>query len=141
VWTARRFFHLNYQHAMMESHRDGETGWIHYRSHRRGSPAASECRFQYRPTGPDRQALAESFEFFLVERYVLFALSPDGQLYQGTVVHEPYQISEVELSTWSDALFPMQGLPQPKRPPVHVAMSRGVDVDVYGLQAVERVKT
>ena len=133
VWAARRFFHLNYQYARMESRRDELTEWTDYRSIRQGVGIESECRFRYRPAGLAAPAVPESFEFFLLERYVLFARSPQGRLYSGTVVHEPYPVSPVEFSQWSDALFPLQGFAQPNRPPVHAAMSRGVDVDVYGL--------
>jgi len=133
VWAARRFFHLNYQYARMESCRDEQTGWTDYLSLRQGAKPESECRFRYRPAGTAAPAAPMSFEFFLVERYVLFARSAQGVLYTGTVVHEPYQVSPVELPQWSDALFPLQGLTQPNRPPVHAVMSRGVDVEVFGL--------
>lgn len=133
VWAARRFFHLNYQYARMESQRDEETGWTEFRSMRQGATPENECRFRYRAAGTAAPAAPESFEFFLVERYVLFSRSPRGVLFTGTVAHEPYQVSPVELPQWSDALFPLQGFTQPNRPPVHAVMSRGVDVDVYGL--------
>jgi uncharacterized protein len=133
VWVARRLFHLNYRYARMESIRDERTGWIDYRSLRQGVSPGFECRFRYRSAGPSAPANPESLEFFLVERYVLFSRTPQGALYTGTVVHDPYQISPVELAQWSDGLFPLQGLPKPNREPVHAVMSRGVDVDVYGL--------
>ncbi len=181
VWAARRFFHLNYQHAVMTSARDNATGWTGFSSQRRGASADLNCQFRYRSISTPRPAEPGSFEFFLVERYVLFARSPlmsghhsqcglplaprEGeapvepratgnvdsrerlgrslalpmggearvQLYTGTVVHEPYQISEVELPQWSDSLLPLNGFARPGRPPVHAAMCRGVDVDIYPL--------
>ena len=133
VWAARQFFHLNYQHARMESTRDTATGWTDFRSQRMAAATDLECQFRYRPASEPRPAEPGSLEFFLVERYVLFARSGTGQFYTGTVIHQPYQISEVELPHWSDSLLPLNGFPRPQRPPVHAAMCRGVDVDIYGL--------
>ena len=136
VWAARQFFHLNYQHARMESTRDEATGWTAFTSHRASTATDLTSQFRYRPVSAPGPAVPGSFEFFLVERYVLFTHTPAGQLYTGTVIHEPYQVSEVELPQWSDSLFPLNGFSRPARPPVHTAMCRGVDVDVYGLQPV-----
>ena len=49
------------------------------------------------------------------------------------MAHRPYEISSVELPQWSDSLLPLNGFDRPGRPPVHAAMSPGVDVDVFGL--------
>ena len=133
VWAARQFFHLNYQQAQMESSHDSQHGWTEFHSQRVGAAASLHCQFCFRAITQPRPTERGSFEFFLVERYVLFTRSPSGQLYTGTVVHDPYSISEVELPQWSDSLFPLNGFPRPNRPPIHAAMCRGVDVDVYGL--------
>ena len=135
IWGARRFYHLNYQPARMSHSHDATSGWTEFSSQRIGASADLNCQFRYRPTTPPGVAVPGSFEFFLIERYVLFAQSSQGQLYTGTVVHEPYPISQVELPQWSDALLPLNGFARPARPPVHAVMSRGVDVDVYGLAA------
>ncbi len=136
IWGARRFYHLNYQHARMSHAHDHTTGWTEFSSQRTGASTDLNCQFRYRPTTLPCPAEPGSFEFFLVERYVLFARSPQGQLSIGTVVHEPYPISEVELPQWSDSLLPLNGFERPGRPPVHAAMCRGVDVDVYRLTPV-----
>ncbi len=133
VWAARTFFHLNYQNARMSSTRDEATGWTDYLSQRIATPADMACQYRYRPASPPCPAEPGSFPFFLVERYVLFAAAPDGRLSTGTVVHEPYQISDVELAQWSDSPLVLNGFACPGRPPVHATMSRGVDVDIYGL--------
>lgn len=133
VWTARTFFHLNYQHARMSSTRDEKTGWIEYCSQRLAAGPEMEASFRYRPASPPRLTEPGSLEFFLVERYVLFASSPGGRLSTGTVIHEPYQISDVELSSWSDSPLALNGFSRAGNPPVHAAMCRGVDVDIYGL--------
>lgn len=134
VWTARRFFHLNYQHARMESTRDAATGWTDFSSYRAGAATDLVSQFRYRPASVPHLAAPGSFDFFLVERYVLFAQSSSGQFRTGTVIHDQYQISEVELPQWSDSLFPLNGFARPARPPVHAAMCRGVEVDIYPLR-------
>lgn len=134
VWSARTFFDLNYQHARMKSSRDDATGWVDFHSHRLGTPPEMVNHFRYRPTSTPRTAEPGSFEFFLIERYVLFAKSSNGNLSTGTVVHAPYQISDVELAQWSDSQLPLNGFTRPGRPPVHATMSRGVDVDIYGIK-------
>ena len=98
-----------------------------------GTPPEMASHFCYRPASPPRLAEPGSFEFFLVERYVLFSTSANGKLSTGTVVHEPYQISDVELTHWSDSQLPLNGFARRGQPPVHSAMCRGVDVDIYGL--------
>lgn len=137
VWAARTFFHLNYQHAKMHSSRDDGTGWVDFHSHRRRTPPELVNHFRYRPASTPRLAEPGSFEFFLVERYVLFSRSAKGDLSTGTVVHEPYQISDVELARWSDSPFPLNGFSRPGRLPVHAAMCRGVDVDIYGIKPLQ----
>ena len=47
------------------------------------------------------------------------------------------QISDVELARWSDSPFPLNGFSRPGRLPVHAAMCRGVDVDIYGIKPLQ----
>ena len=129
VWTARTFFHLPYQRADMtrSCHADG---WQQYRSQRRGDEAVSE--FTYRFTGTPRLALPGTLEFFLAERYLLFAATPRG-LRLGRVHHAPYPLVDAQVQTWDTRLFRLAGLPEPDRPPDHVLGSPGVAVRIWPL--------
>jgi uncharacterized protein YqjF (DUF2071 family) len=129
VWTARMFFALPYRHATMHaSHRDG---WTEYASARVGGGPMLEYR--YRGVGPLQEAVFGSLEFFLVERYRLFA-SRRGQLLSGRVYHPPYQLSGAEVSHCDTRLFRLDDLESPSRPPDHVCYAPGLGVSVYALE-------
>ncbi|WP_009962400.1 YqjF family protein [Verrucomicrobium spinosum] len=130
VWTAQTFFHLPYQHARMTAE-FGTGKEIHYRCHRVGAPEGSEFRYQLGAT----PTLAEpgTLEFFLAERYLLFAHTPRG-IFRGQVHHEPYPLVPAQVNAWDDRILQMQGFASPGRPPDHVVGSPGVDVRVYPLQ-------
>ncbi|MFG0333405.1 MAG: YqjF family protein [Maioricimonas sp. JB049] len=134
VHTARRFFRLPYRHARMQAIVTPQTGHVTYRSLRRGQPLPAESRFEYEPVGPVRLAEPGTLEFFLVERYVLFAHLGDGRLASGQVHHVPYPIQDAKVVEWDSQIIDLAGLPKPERPPDHALVSRGVDVEVFGLE-------
>lgn len=134
VWWARKFFHLPYHHARMRATWNRASGDVSFLSQRRGSPSALTCRYEYEPqTGP-RLASPGTFEFFLVERYYLFARSPSGVVSSGQVNHPPYEICDVTLRHWDEHLLELNGLPLPGRRPDHALVSRGVNVEIFPLR-------
>lgn len=136
VWGARRFYHLPYHLASMSSRHDGASGRVEFTSHRKRTATDLLSRFVYTPDGDTTAANINSLEFFLVERYVLFAQSPDHRFWSGTVHHSPYRVSSAKVEEWDDSLLPLNNLPRPERPPDHALMCRGVDVDVFSLQTL-----
>jgi uncharacterized protein YqjF (DUF2071 family) len=86
VWTARLFFGLPYRHAKMQV--EGLNDQIRYSCQRRGS--ATVLEYQLRPSENIGEAKLGSLEFFLVERYRLFAFRR-ARLLTGRVYHSPYQ--------------------------------------------------
>jgi len=137
VKIARRFFHLPYEHAQMNSSRTPE-GRIRYESLRTGERAnGTGCVFDYAP-GPELpQPSPDSLEFFLVERYRLYSSAPGG-LRRGTVFHPPYPLCRAELTAWDEQLLTLNGFSPTGRPPDHVLMSRGVDVAIFPLESIAR---
>jgi uncharacterized protein YqjF (DUF2071 family) len=133
VQVARLFFRLPYFYAAMQAERNGTEDAITYTSRRRGVDPALPSRFRYGGRGPLRQAQSGSLEFFLVERYVLFAYG-DGQLYTGRVHHLPYPLQDQNLVEWDSNLLVLDGFQPPGRPPDHVIGSPGVEVDIFALQ-------
>jgi len=135
VAVARRFFHLPYVYAEMTSHRvDG--GAILYRVARRhGGASLLAGEFEYQAGAEMPTAAPGTLEFFLVERYCLYAHGA-GQMWRGTVHHQPYPLCRAEVTRWSDELLGLNGFVSPGRDPDHVVMSRGVDVTVYPLGRV-----
>lgn len=133
--VARRFFQLPYFYARMRRHRTMD-GWIHYESRMDDEPP---CRFIYRAgQGGLSGAAPESFEFFLVERYLLFAW--DGKrkrLRSGRVHHAPYQIMPAEVSAAQcGSLFQRSGLTAPDRPPESTLFSPLVRTLIYPLREI-----
>ncbi len=133
VKIARRFFHLPYEHAEMNSSRTPE-GRIRYESLRLGTRAnRARCVFDYAP-GPELpQPSPGSLEFFLVERYRLYSSAPDG-LRRGAVFHPPYPLCHADVTAWDEQLLALDGFAPTGRPPDHVILSRGVDVSVFPLE-------
>lgn len=134
VWGARTWFRLPYQHAQMTAAADPATQAVDYRSHRRRTPHETASHFHYRPHGPLRVTEPGSLEFFLVERYLLFAAVRHGRLCTGRVWHSPYRIADARLEAWDDRLIALNGFAAPGRPPDHAVVSPGVEVEVFGLQ-------
>ena len=126
VEGARLAFHLNYRHEEMDAAIE-PSGDVVYRARRRGSDRDS--RFRYRATGHPRQAQLESLEFFLVERYVLFAFDSARQrVGAGRVSHPPYEIRDAEVAAWDDVMLQVNGFASPGRPPDHVCATRAQEV-------------
>jgi|RhiMetdeSRZDD1v2_1073273.scaffolds.fasta_scaffold530912_2 uncharacterized protein YqjF (DUF2071 family) len=135
VRAARRFFFLPYFDSKMKAEKANTTAEIRYLSHRRGTNEDLSSCFQYRPQGKARPAKPGTLEFFLIERYVLFAGSANhARPWSGRVHHQPYPLLDVEVSEWDDAVFELDGLMRPGRAADHVVMSPGVTVEVFGLQ-------
>lgn len=110
---------------------------INYSGHCRRIDSAYDigCRLP-EPTAL-RTAAEDTLEYFLLERYHLFALKPDGTFLVGQVHHEPYQFCDVGLLQHRQTLTHSHKLPiDPKRTPDHIAWSPGVDVQVSPLQPV-----
>jgi uncharacterized protein YqjF (DUF2071 family) len=138
VKIARRFFHLPYEHAQMQSSRTPE-GRIRYESLRTGARAnGSRCVFEYAPGEDLPRPAPSSLEFFLVERYRLYSSAPDG-LRRGAVFHPPYPLCRAEVTAWDENLLPLNGFTPTGRPPDHVIMSRGVDVTIFPLERLGKV--
>jgi hypothetical protein len=102
VAGARRFFHLPYFRARMQV-RKGSQGDITYECHRmdRNAPT-TDFRGCYRPSGNPFQAKEGSLEYFLAERYCLYAVA-GGRIFRGEIDHRPWSLqlagAEVKVNT------------------------------------------
>ncbi len=139
VRVARRFFHLPYFDAQMEAPKLPlqETQPITYRSQRRDTPADLSTTFTFRAGTERGPAQPGTFEFFLIERYLLFAYDAKRQqLFQGQVYHTPYELCDVEVTEYDDHLLQLAGFNLDSRPAEHKIMSHGVTVDVFPVQRI-----
>ena len=130
VWLARTFFHLPYEHAAMQAQTLGPR--TEYRCQRRGETSAAE--FEWIEQGTPTAAEPGTLEFFLAERYRLFAVTPAGRIRSGCVHHTPYPLERAELLRSSPRPLELAGFAPPERPPDHACCSRGVEVEIFGLQ-------
>lgn len=136
VVAARVGWSLPYHFASMALEVQGDE--VRYRSRRLAAgstPASFEAR--YRIGEPLGAAAPGTFEHFLAERYILYARSGDGSLRLGRVHHRPYPLQRAEVLELRQSMVQAAGLPAPgDEAAPHALYSPGVDVDVYGLDAV-----
>jgi uncharacterized protein YqjF (DUF2071 family) len=111
---------------------DGEgAGSVDYRLRRRDGRAAFSARYQ--PAGPVAAAAPGSLEFFLAERYLLYAWS--GRALRAARVHHlPYPLQPARATDVAQTLTDAAGLPPGTAavapPLVHYASE--VDVQIFG---------
>ena len=135
-WIARTFFHLNYRLARMCVNKEGS--WCTYQSELCSQSGMHQTQ-EYIWKRKEKQFLAEpsTLEFFLVERYRLFAYSKTtNRLLTGKVHHEPYQLQTVELMRYTKGLFTSNALMQPSGDPASVLASSGVNVRIFPMEVV-----
>jgi len=133
-WIARTFFHLNYRTARMQVR--SLVGRVDYNARLKipeGWGKPQEYRWQRE--GPVFEAEPGSFNFFLVERYRLFAYDwKRGRLFSGRVHHEPYPLQSATVHKYTMQLFGLNQLEEPLGEPDNVLCSSGVDVTVHPLR-------
>lgn len=97
-------------------------------------PAA--CRAQYQPAeGAITHAAPGTLDFFLVERYILYAVDDAHTLHRARVEHQPYPIQHVNMLELDETLVWAAGIKRPESAPIrHYA--REVNVKVYPLERV-----
>jgi uncharacterized protein YqjF (DUF2071 family) len=133
VAAARRWFHLPYFRAQMAIANKPD-GVIDYRSRRthRGAPAA-DLRVSYKPTGEVFNARPGSTEYFLTERYCLYAF--DGRhIFRGEIDHAPWPLQPAEAEIRHNTMAAASGIMLPnEKPLLHFAKFQ--DVRIWGLNA------
>jgi uncharacterized protein YqjF (DUF2071 family) len=130
VLIAQKLFRLPYRHAKMRAN-FGTT--IDYRSRWDGTGA--EARYVWSPRGESRVATPESLEFFLLERYHLYA-ARGCSIYRGTVAHPPYEFREATVREHSSIPAALGGFPGLDPQPRHICHADGVDVRILALEKV-----
>lgn len=138
VSVARNFWHLPYRMAELSmtvsKSSDGLTVF-HCRGTRIDQPPAEyDVVVSVDLRAPATPASADTLEHFLVERYILFAQKPDGELMSGQVHHAPYLIRPILSSRVSQSLSSAEGCPSLISRPDHAVYSEGVDVRVSPLK-------
>jgi uncharacterized protein YqjF (DUF2071 family) len=130
VCMARAAFALPYRFAYMRT--KISAGEIDYRSRRLGSNRS--LLYRYRPLERLGEARFGTLEFFLIERYRLFARR-GKKLLTGRVNHSPYQLQKVQVSHADPELFAEDGFETPAEAPAHAIYSERVDVSIFPVNA------
>ncbi len=125
VWAGRQWFHLPYQRARIAF--TGDAAGFNIVSERREPGPAVHIEATYRPVSEPALAQPGSLEAFLVERYCLYASSPDGRLFRTEVHHGPWPLQKAEGTIVATQLLRPHGLACNGAAPV-LHYSRGVDV-------------
>ena len=131
VCLARAVFALPYEFAEMSAR--VSLGEIDYRSRRFGSH--TPLQYRYRVCEKFGEARFGSLEFFLVERYRLFARR-GNKLLTGRVYHSPYQLRKVAVTAADPELFAIDGFRTPAEPAAHAIYSERVEVSVYPIESL-----
>lgn len=134
VWGARFTFHLPYYQADM--HFDGETHPLRFVSQRAhaGAPAAS-FEAEWRRGSPLGMAEPGSLEFFLVERYCLYATT-ERRLYRARIHHAPWPLCAAEVLKLESSMLESHGLPTPTNAPLVHAQGEALDVEVWRAEPI-----
>jgi uncharacterized protein YqjF (DUF2071 family) len=132
VAGAQALFHLPYRYAdiSMEHHDDR----IDYSSHRTDESSPAMFRASWKigeEIGPARPG---SIEFFLVERYCLYAADGD-KLYRSRIYHEPWQLRKAEFLHCESTMIEAQGIPVQKEK-VLLHYSEGVKAEIWAPEEV-----
>lgn len=130
VRLARWFWYLSYYDARMISRIETDH-WAF--SSQRKDQTTSQLNCAARLGSPLSCAEPETLDHFLIERYILYAQSQRGGLYQGHVHHRPYTLREATLEHCEQSLLEAAGIPASGEP-VHVVASPGVNVEVFPLR-------
>jgi uncharacterized protein YqjF (DUF2071 family) len=131
VEAARRLYKLPYFHARMSAER--RTGGIEYSSARLDG-GGREFRGRYRPTGDVFNAEPASLEWFLTERYCLYAIDK-GRLHRAEIHHPPWPLQPAEAEIETNTMPPEGVELGSDRAPCHFA--RRQDVVIWPLAPVE----
>jgi uncharacterized protein len=111
VVGATSVYHLPYHTAHMTLKERGDE--IFYSSRRVGAGAAqARIEASWRKGEMLGEAKPGSLEFFLVERYCLYALH-DGSLYRARIFHEPWRLQGAQLLSCESTMIEGQDLPKP----------------------------
>jgi uncharacterized protein YqjF (DUF2071 family) len=136
VFAARLLFGLPYYRAAM--HVTSTDGVVRYES-RRLAPDASRAVFaaSYRPLGPSVHARVDTLEYFLTERYRLYAVRPGGHIAFVDIHHPPWPIHAAQAELTVNTMATASNILLPDVAP-HLSFVSRQDVVAWPLRRVSR---
>jgi uncharacterized protein YqjF (DUF2071 family) len=134
VAIARAWFHLPYFRARMTCQRDGVGIRYHSERTHRDAPAGF-LEMRYRPVAEAVEPQPGTLEYFLTERYCLYARAPDGDLLRGEIHHPPWRLQVAQAEFFRNTMTEAAGFALPSHPPL-LHFARRQDVVVWSPQPV-----
>lgn len=131
VYLGRNWYQLPYFNAEMPVKIEGKS--IDYSCHRTHRKArAADFKATYRPTSEVFRSEAGTLDYFLTERYCLYAVGRGGRLVCGEIHHLPWPLQRAEAEITQNTMPPFE-LPE-TAPLLHYV--DGLDVVVWPLKRV-----
>lgn len=131
VWAARKYFHLPYYRAKMESHSD--TFGTHYRSQRyasSGKQTLLDCSYR----GEDKIATSSGdLTEWLTERYCFFTKTHTGNIFRGRIHHRKWPLQHASAEFRNNTIAAAQGVKLKDVSPI-LHYSKSLEVKVWKLQ-------
>jgi len=127
VWGARAFYHLPYFNARMSLAQKVKA--IDYSSTRiDNSGRSADFEATWKIGEPLPRSEPGSLEFFLTERYCLYAYHRD-RIYRSRIFHEPWPLQSATVDSFRSTMIQSLGVSQPDgKPLLHYAESIAVDI-------------
>jgi uncharacterized protein YqjF (DUF2071 family) len=132
VLGARAFYHLPYFDSEIEFKRTEDT--VDFAMKRPADAAKIDFTARWNVGNALPEALPGSLEFFLTERYCLYA-EHKGGLYRARIHHRPWPLQAASLEHYETTLFAANSLPTPDEDPI-VHGGGPVKVEVWPLEKV-----
>ncbi|MDQ3281508.1 MAG: DUF2071 domain-containing protein [Acidobacteriota bacterium] len=139
VTAARTLYKLAYFTSTIQFDAKGETSpSIEFHAQRtddRGT-LPGKAHVRYSPVeGPVFHAQPGTIEHFLLERYILYSIDEQQQLYRARIHHQPYPAQRADVPLLDETLVWAAGIRRPEQAALrHYA--REVNVNVYPLEKV-----
>ena len=115
VWGARLGYALPYFHAHMSVKPIAEK--FEYSSRRLQGPRPAEFHGRYWPTSNPRRREKDSLEYFLTERYCLYAVRK-GHVLRGHIHHGPWPLQDAEAEIEVNTMAKAAGIELPPDKPL-----------------------
>ena len=115
VKIARMWYQLPYFHSEMSIQTIEET--FHYKSQRKFHTTRPELAVEYAPLGEPFLAQKGSIEYWLTERYCLYA-GVAGNLYRAEIHHAPWELQQARVKILRNTVAQFLSVPLPNSEPL-----------------------
>jgi uncharacterized protein YqjF (DUF2071 family) len=133
---ARAFFHTPYMPALVEFEQSQDG--FHLGVHRELTlPPHAKFDAVYKPKGAPFPCPPGSIEAFLSERYSAFAKTLTGKIVRGDLIHDPWQIQDVDAEVRENTILAREGFNLPVEP-AQMHYAPGVQVVLWTFEDADQ---